>query len=72
MRAFINATAKVQVTVEVDAASWGGDVTVNQLLEQAGREGVQRVVNALKAANHRCVVIGEPKVVGVIAREERV
>lgn len=67
-----SATAKVQITIEVDAgSSWGPDCTVSQVHNQAGREAVQRLMNTLAAAKTRCRVIGEPKVITVMHGETR-
>lgn len=60
-------TARVQVTVEIDAGStWGEDCPMKQVYDQAGRESVMRLRNIL-AGNAR--VIGEPKVVAIMSEK---
>lgn len=57
--------ARVQVTLEIDAGSaWGGDCALQQVYDQAGREVIQRLHNALRPTEVR--IIGEPKVTTVI------
>lgn len=64
------ATAKVQVTLEIDAgSSWGPECTVSQVRDQAGRESLQRLTAVLAAAKTRVKIIGEPKVIAVMHGE---
>lgn len=60
----IRATARVQVTVEVDADAWGEDCSIGQLYKQAAESGVTKLHNMLKEQPYR--IIGSPKVIGVI------
>jgi len=61
------ATAKVLVTLEVDAGShWGGDCATQQVFDQAGRETIQRVMNELRKLGPRVRVVGDPKVTMVV------
>jgi hypothetical protein len=56
------ATARVTVTVEVDAATWDISSSAEQIFNSAGTEALQRLENVFKA--HRGIrVIGEPSVV---------
>lgn len=65
-----SATALVRVTIEVDAgSSWGPDCTVGQIRDQAGREAVARIQNALAAAKTPCAIVGRPAVVSVMHGE---
>lgn len=59
--------ARVQVTLEVDVGAWNGECTADYITEQAQREGVQRVMQALQG---RCRVIGEPVVTIVMATKK--
>lgn len=68
--ATFSATARVQVTIEVDAgSSWGPDCTVAQVRDQAGAEAVARIVNIISDAKVKATVIGAPKVVAVMHGE---
>ena len=63
----INAKARVQLTVEVDANSpWGAECNIGQLYDQAGREAKERLVSALAKAFPAARIIGEPRVIGII------
>jgi hypothetical protein len=67
-----SATARVQVTVEVDAGSaWGPDCTVAQVRDQAGREALQRIKNLFTEGKTRFCIIGEPKVITVLHGETK-
>jgi hypothetical protein len=37
------ATARVQVTIEIERGTWGDDCTVAQVHDQAGREAIEEV-----------------------------
>lgn len=64
----IQAKARVQITVEVDAgAPWGEDCAIGQLYKQAAESARSNLINALKPGEHgRVTILGEPKVVGII------
>ena len=66
----VTASARVQVTVEVEASSWGGDCSIDQLYRQAGEDGKNRVIKALSVGNCQCKIIGEPKVIGVLTERQ--
>lgn len=70
-------TARVQVTIEITRGTWGLDCDLAQVYDQAGREAVEEVYRALgllrefKRGDLRsAVVVGDPKVVAVIAKPE--
>lgn len=66
-----SATAKVQVTLEIDAgSSWGKDCTVAQVMDQASRESLQRLTATLQAAKTRVRIVGEPKVIAVLHSQD--
>lgn len=60
----IQAKARVQITVEVDAGSWGNDCPIGQLYKQAAESGKINLLNALKPGH--AIIIGEPKVISII------
>jgi len=62
----INAKARVQITVEVDASAWGDDCTIGQLYKQAAESGWATIYNTLTQAKVPHRIIGEPKVIGVL------
>lgn len=64
----VEAHARVSLTVEVIAGTWGEDCKLDQLYAQAAREAAQKVQNLLKGEAR---VIGEPKVVAIIAEREK-
>lgn len=65
----ITAKARVQLTVEVETSSWGEDCSIGQLYAQAAETALQNLNAALKPGEHgRVVVVGEPKVIGVITQ----
>jgi len=66
----VRAVARVQVTVEVDAALWGGDCQIEQLYRQASRDAIAQIETACQDSNKRFRLIGT-KVIGVITEEER-
>lgn len=66
----IKAKARVQILVEIEAGTWGGDCAIDQLYIQAAASARQNLIAALKPGEHgRVKIIGEPKVVGVITEE---
>lgn len=68
--ATFTATARVQITIEVDSgSSWGPDCTVEQVLKQAGEESLARITSILRDCKIRATVIGKPKVIAVMAGE---
>lgn len=64
----IRAKARVQVTVEVEESAWGGDCSIGQLYKQASEGAVAKVRKIITDANAQshALVIGEPKVIGII------
>ncbi len=65
-----NATARVQITVEVEAGSWGSDCQISQLYKQAAESGKSTLINALKPGEHGLIkIVGEPKVFGILTEE---
>ena len=63
----INAKARVQITVEVEASFGGEDRSIGQLYKQAAESARGTLIAALKPGEHgRVTIIGEPKVIGVI------
>jgi hypothetical protein len=70
--ATFSASARVQITVEVDAgSSWGPDCTVAQVRDQAGTEAVRRIINTLAQGKMLATVIGAPKVLAVMHGETK-
>lgn len=67
----IEARARVQIVVEVDASMWGEDCSIGQLYKQAAESGICALNAALKPGEHgRIRLIGEPKVIGVITEKK--
>lgn len=64
----ISATIRIQATVEITVASWNGSASFNDIREQATREGLAKLHNALK--DHQGVVVGQPKALLAVIREE--
>ena len=63
----IKAKARVQITVEIEASSWGEDCSIGQLYKQAAESARETLIAALKPGEHgRVTIIGESKVIGVI------
>jgi hypothetical protein len=63
----VHAKARVQLTVEVEASSWGGECSIGQLYKQAAESARGTLIAALKPGEHgRVTIIGEPKVIGII------
>ena len=58
-----NATARIQITVELSASAWRSDCTVQQIYEQAGREAVNKLGSLLQGEAR---IIGDPKVIAVL------
>jgi hypothetical protein len=60
------ATARVQVTVEVDAgSSWGGDCTVEQIHKQAGEQAISLIHRHLNK-ERGFQIVGQPHVLAVL------
>ena len=68
-QADVYTTAKVRVTVEVDAGPWGQDCTAQQVFDQASREAPQKVMNTLSKLGSGVRLVGKPKVTMVLVRE---
>ncbi len=58
------ASATVQVTIEVPTSSWGPDCTVDQVFRQAREEAIGAVRNMIHKTDNdrRMKIIGEPVV----------
>ncbi len=64
----IRATARIQITLEVDADSpWGPECSVSQVYKQAAESALTKLHNGLKIQSYR--VIGTPKIIGIITEE---
>lgn len=70
----IRATARVRVTLEVEAGVWGDTCTLRQLNEQAAESALgklRRLLNNQDAqSDGRVTIVGAPKVTGVLTNEE--
>lgn len=66
----VRAIARVQVTVEVDAAAWGGDCSIGQLYKQAAEDAVSQIRCACNSSGQRFRLVGT-KVLGVITEERQ-
>ena len=62
----INAKARVQITVEVEASSWGEDCSIGQLYKQAAETAIGIVRSGMLKQPTLWKLVGEPKVIGVI------
>lgn len=64
----IQAKARVQITVEVDAgAPWGADCTIDQMYKQAAESARTNLINAIKPGERSILtILGEPKIIGII------
>lgn len=65
----ILATAKVNVTIRVEASAWGGDCSVSQLYKQAGESAINQIQHACQLSKQKFTIIGEPKVIGIITEK---
>lgn len=65
----IQATARVQITVEVTAGVWGDDCTAAQVFDQAAREAINAVQVAIQSRGNMRVT-GEPKVTAVFTTRD--
>lgn len=70
----IKATAKVQVTIQVNSSAWGEDCPIGQLYRQAAEDAINQVVNLRHYRSGECgqpvIIVGEPKVIGIITERE--
>lgn len=65
----VGASARIRVEVEIDApGNYGGDWTVAELLDQAGREAVVKLENMLREKGGR--IIGTPQVLLLTAERK--
>lgn len=67
----IQAKARVQVTIEVEASGWGPDCLISQVYRQAADDGVKQVTRMIAESKCRATLIGQPVVIGVITTEKR-
>lgn len=69
----VKAIARVQVTLELYAGSWGDDCTVAQMHKQAADSALEQVhrLQTSRPGSVHFKIHGEPKVVGVLTEEER-
>ena len=61
----LTTTARVQLTVEVDVASWGEGCTTGQVYDQASREATGAVRCLIQKSNENATtmrLVGTPKV----------
>ena len=66
----MKATARVRITVEIDTDQpWGGDATVNQVWEQAAREGLAKL-ERLIMGQRGFRIVGKAVPTCVVAAEE--
>lgn len=66
----IKATARVQLTIELEtSAPWGEECTIGQLQKQAADEAILRTQKLILESKAR--LIGEPQVIGVITSTEK-
>ena len=62
----INAKARVQILVEVEAGTWGEECSIGQLNKQAAESGINAIQTMAREAKQPLRIIGELKVIGVI------
>lgn len=66
----ITAKARVQIVVEVDAgAPWAEDCSIGQLYKQAAESARRNLINSFKAGEHGILIVGEPKIIGIITEK---
>ena len=63
----VSTLSVVEVTVRVETGTYGSECTMQQILEQASREGVNKVRAML---HDKGVVVGEPKVITVTTAKD--
>lgn len=60
------ATARVRLTIEIDAGStWGDDCTARQIYDQASKEARHAIDDMILGSNKigtRCKIVGKPEV----------
>ena len=67
----IQATARVQLTVEIALSQpWGGTSAINELYDRAGKQAVEKLVIAMTHMDERTIIIGQPKIIGVITESK--
>lgn len=63
----MHAKARIQITVEIEAASpWGEECSIGQLHTQAANEAKAFLMGKLATVIPGARIIGEPKVIAVI------
>lgn len=63
------ATAKVIITLEVDAASWNSQSTAEQIFKAAGEEATNKVIGLIRNANGRGIrIVGKPEVTTIFGK----
>lgn len=63
------ATARVQVTIEVPAGSWGGECSVDQVYKQARDSALGSIGTVIQRHKLPWRLVSEPVVTGVLTRE---
>jgi hypothetical protein len=61
------AIARIQVTVEVTAGTWGGDCGIDQLYRQAASDALAKVSRLIGHEGR----VYDPKVIGILTEEVR-
>ena len=63
-----SATARVQVTVEIVAGTWGNDCSLEQVYKQAGEDACNKLTRALNPKDSAPIgrIVGTPKVLAVL------
>jgi hypothetical protein len=64
----VGAHARVTLTIEVPAGTWGSDCALDQVYAQAAREAIEKVTRLLEG---QARIVGEARVVAVLAEQER-
>ena len=62
------ASARVRITVELSAGTWGADCHLSQVFDQAKKNAVESL--RVKMQSVHCTIIGEPEVVAVLVPEK--
>jgi len=65
----VQAKARVQATIEVEASAWGGDCSISQLYKQAGESAINQIKHACQLSKQKFTIVGEPKVIGIITEQ---
>ena len=66
----IQTKARVQVTIEVEASSWGDTCTIAQVYKQAAEDGLGQIRKMIGESKCRAVILGEPRVIGIITERD--